>query len=189
MILISLIISGLLVTSLWGCIKHEGPYKCTFSTETKSLGPSNRRETHRSVKSNKCLRHHPIWVWKTDRFSDKSIRNTKNNLSLSNHLLRMVVEPKYYAEEVIGHLNHHLRIWSSGLAIIQETNTRCFAFFFLTTFFNKNPNKITKPFPTHPPPTQRKTRHHHPPRHKWKCSFFCLAKYRALRTVAKACLP
>ena len=27
-----------------------------------------------------------------------------------NHLLRMVVEPKYFAEEVIGHPNHHLRI-------------------------------------------------------------------------------
>ena len=26
----------------------------------------------------------------------------------SNHLLRMVMEPKYYAEEVIGHPNHHL---------------------------------------------------------------------------------
>ena len=23
----------------------------------------------------------------------------------------MVMEPKYYAEEVIGHPNHHLRIW------------------------------------------------------------------------------
>ena len=29
----------------------------------------------------------------------------------SNNLLRMVMEPKYYAEEVIGHPNHHLRIW------------------------------------------------------------------------------
>ena len=25
--------------------------------------------------------------------------------------LRMVMEPKYCAEEVIGHANHHLRIW------------------------------------------------------------------------------
>ena len=29
----------------------------------------------------------------------------------SNHLLRMVVEPKYYVEKVIGHPNHQLRIW------------------------------------------------------------------------------
>ena len=29
----------------------------------------------------------------------------------SNHLLRMVMEPKYYAEKVMGHSNHQLRIW------------------------------------------------------------------------------
>ena len=29
----------------------------------------------------------------------------------SNHLLRMVMEPKYLAEEVIIHPNHHLTMW------------------------------------------------------------------------------
>ena len=28
----------------------------------------------------------------------------------SNHLLRMVMEPEYYSEEVIRHPNHQLRI-------------------------------------------------------------------------------
>ncbi len=35
----------------------------------------------------------------------------------SNHLLRMAMESKYYAEEVIGHPNHHLRIWLGCLGI------------------------------------------------------------------------
>ena len=29
----------------------------------------------------------------------------------SNHLLRMAMKPKYYAEEVMGHPNRYLRIW------------------------------------------------------------------------------
>ena len=33
------------------------------------------------------------------------------SLGILTHLLRMVMEPKYCAEEVIGHPNHHLRIW------------------------------------------------------------------------------
>ena len=32
------------------------------------------------------------------------------NLGILARLLRMVMESKYYAEEVIGHPNHHLRI-------------------------------------------------------------------------------
>ena len=33
------------------------------------------------------------------------------SLGILAHLLRMVMEPKYYAEDVIGHPNHQLRIW------------------------------------------------------------------------------
>ena len=32
-------------------------------------------------------------------------------LQILAHLLRMVMEPKNYAEEVIGHPNHSLTIW------------------------------------------------------------------------------
>ena len=31
-------------------------------------------------------------------------------LGILAHLLGMVMEPKYYGEEIIGHPNHHLRI-------------------------------------------------------------------------------
>ena len=32
-------------------------------------------------------------------------------VEILDHRLRMVMEPKYYAEEVIGHPNRDLRIW------------------------------------------------------------------------------
>ena len=41
-------------------------------------------------------------------FTTKKLEET---LGILAHLLRMVMEPKYYAEKVIGHPNHYLRIW------------------------------------------------------------------------------
>ena len=33
------------------------------------------------------------------------------SLGILAHLLKIVMKPEYYAEKVIGHPNHHLRIW------------------------------------------------------------------------------
>ena len=45
----------------------------------------------------------------TLRMEEKRLLSTISR-EKSNHLLRMDMEPNYYAEEVIGHTNHFLRI-------------------------------------------------------------------------------
>ena len=42
----------------------------------------------------------------------------------SNHLLRMVMEPKYLSEEVIVHPNHHLTGWLDPLGNLFEAEGR-----------------------------------------------------------------